>query len=499
MSQSSATTGTGTTTPEANSDNPFDIPEVNARHAAQGAERAAAAAVSEERVKRWAPYRYAVECLPPGHGWARRLRERVDARNAKRNPMSHPPTLMVTGEDAVKAGATDEQLTELSALTVEGITELTRRQAAEHEATKIRVRDLARKLVAASASAVAPPRPVSLAELLAQPDDPQTYRIKDVWPAGGRVLLAAPYKAGKSTMVGNVIRGLVDGGQFLDKFDVLPAAKVVLVDTELDTRMLRRWLREQGIRNTEAVSVVPLRGAVSTFDITDPETRSHWAGQLAGADVVILDCLRPVLDSLGMSEDKDAGRVLVAFDALLTEVGAAEGMVVTHMGHQNERARGDSRLLDWPDALWKIVRGDDTDDGTRQAFFSALGRDVDVAEGLLTYDAATRRQTYTGGSRKDSTALSALPELMALVRLEPGTLSKNAAEKRLRADHGISLRTARAATDKAIADGAIVTSPGPRGALILSPAPGDPFDLPDGPKAANQHHLVSSSEFVTTN
>ena len=225
------------------------------------------------------------------------------------------------------------------------------------------------------------------------------------------MLLAAPFKSGKSTLIGNLIRVLVDGGQFLDRFEVRPVGKVVLIDTELDRRTLRRWLRAQGIRNAAAVTVVSLRGAVSSFDITDPTTRSEWAQSLDGADVVILDCLRPVLYALGLSEDKDAGRMLVGFDALLAEAGADEGLVVTHMGHQNERARGDSRLLDWPDALWKIVRGgdDDSDDeGRRPRYFSALGRDVAMGEGELTYDDRTRHLSYAGGSRKDSAARAAV-------------------------------------------------------------------------------------------
>lgn len=483
MSQSTASASTRAESPEANrrnghepEPNPFDNPAARERWKKATDERNAAG----ERSKRLRYHRYALEDLPTNQSWARGLRWRFECLNAERD-RRYPPRLIVTGEEVVKAGATDDQINTLHKLTPAEIGDLREREAAEHEAERQRIREAARKLNATRDSAVAAPTPVSLADLLEQPDDEQTYRIADLWPTAGRVLLAAPYKAGKSTLVGNVVRALVDGGQFLDRFNVTSVRKVVLIDTELDTGMLRRWLRDQGIQNTGAVSVVPLRGALSTFDLTDQTTRSHWARQLAGADVVILDCLRPVLDSLGLSEDKDAGRLLVAFDALLAEIGATEGLVVTHMGHQNERARGDSRLLDWPDALWKIVRGDDADDGTRRSYFSALGRDVDVAEGLLDYDAATRRQTYTGGSRKDSTALAAMLELMDLVRREPGTLSKNAAGKRLMEGQRISQKAARATIDKAISDGAIIATPGPRNSLILAPAPGDPFDLPGPP------------------
>ncbi|WP_407649987.1 AAA family ATPase [Gordonia pseudamarae] len=385
---------------------------------------------------------------------------------------------MVKGDAAVSAGATDDQLAALTPLDLDGIAALLIEAAAIADDVRRQIGTRSRSLAAQREAAVVPPAPTNLADLLAQPDDEAAYRVGELWPTGGRVLLAAQFKAGKSTLVGNVLRSLVDGDKFLDRFDAVPVGRVALIDTELDTRTLRRWLREQAIDNTERVSVLPLRGAVSTFDILDPATRARWAAQLSGADVVILDCLRPILDALGLSEDKDAGRVLVAFDALLAEIGATEGLVVTHMGHEAERARGDSRLRDWPDAEWKIARGgdDSDDDGRRPRYFSALGRDVSLPEGLLTFDPETRRLAYGEGNRRDSNARAALPELMALIRAEPGTLSKNAAEIRLRDEHAIPQRVARQAIAAAIRSGDLDVTAGPRNAKLLSPG-ADPFTV----------------------
>lgn len=329
---------------------------------------------------------------------------------------------------------------------------------------------------------VTPPQPLTLTELLAQPDEDAEYRIGAVLPIGGRALLAAPFKAGKSTLVGNLVRVLADGGRFLGEFAVAPVRRVVLIDTELDKRTMRRWLRDQGIHNTDAVTVIPLRGAVSSFDITDDAIRAEWAQRIGQADVLVLDCLRPVLDAIGLSEATEAGRLLTALDELLAAVRADEAVVVTHMGHQNERARGDSRLLDWPDALWKIIRDGEADsetDGSLPRFFSAVGRDVDVAEGLLTFDATTRHLAYGGGNRRGHPARVAMPTLLALVGGEPG-LSKAEVERRLGADHDIPQKTARAAIKAAIGEGLLIVTPGERGAHQLSAPPSDPFDLRGG-------------------
>lgn len=403
--------------------------------------------------------------------WATVVRDRRADTNAGLDPVNKMPNLIVTKDELVKAKATDDEIASLRKLTPLDLQNLQIEAAARREDKRAQVRTLARKIAAERETTVAAPEPCSLTTLLDEPDEGPAYRVQGLWPAGGRVLLAAQYKAGKSTTVGNAIRSLVDGDPFLDAFPVRRTGHVALIDTELDRHTLRRWLRDQGIRNGAGVTVVPLRGAVSTFDITDAQTRSQWAQRLSGADVVILDCLRPVLDALGLSEDKDAGKVLVAFDALLAEIGATEGLVVTHMGHQNERARGDSRLLDWPDALWKIVRDGDAGDGS--SYFAAHGRDVDVAEGLLTFDGDTRHLSFGGGGRRDAASNAAVPLLVEMVAAAPGELSKNLAEGRLRSEHGLSQKDARDAIKKAIKDGSVTFTPGPNRAQLLWPVAED--------------------------
>ena len=101
---------------------------------------------------------------------------------------------------------------------------------------------------------------------------------------------------------------------------------------------------------------VSRRGRVSTFDILDPDTRSQWAARMRGSNGVIFDCLRPILDALGLDENRYAGRLLMAIDELLNEAGVPEALIVHHMGHSGERRRGDSRIIDWPDATCRLVR-----------------------------------------------------------------------------------------------------------------------------------------------
>jgi len=97
-----------------------------------------------ERCERWRFHFYAVEDLPQSQ-WGRKLSRTVTQRNARRDPMRFPPSLIFSGEDAVKAGATDEQLQALHELTPEETAVLKEREATEHAAAKIRINDKAQQ------------------------------------------------------------------------------------------------------------------------------------------------------------------------------------------------------------------------------------------------------------------------------------------------------------------------------------------------------------------
>ncbi len=369
-----------------------------------------------------------------------------------------------------------------------------REQAAQESAVQreldlLRAREQAKEILRLEKAGLAVyPPVVSLTEFLSTCDEPVTYRVEDLWPVGGRVVLAAQHKAGKSTLRDNLVRALVDSAPFLGQFYVAPfQGQIVLIDDELDERMLRRWLRGQGIRHPHRVHVVSLRGRVGSFDLTSDVVRARWAEQFQqiGAAVIILDCLRPVLDALSLSEDKEAGRFLVGFDALLAESGAGEGMIVHHMGHSGERSRGDTRLRDWPDVEWQLVRegahGEQQPDARR--FFKAYGRDVNVPEGLLEYDEDTRRLCLAGGSRKQEAAGDLIAEVMGYLDAHPGATGRGIDE----ALQSLGRNGVRDALKQAVRDGRVRTQPGPRRAKFhfnVNSDEGDGGSAPSAPQCA---------------
>lgn len=328
----------------------------------------------------------------------------------------------------------------------------------EKELRRLQIRDEAQRRH--RAEHIAPrPRFTLLDDFLAVDDPPARYRIEGLLPIGGRALLAAQFKAGKTTMMENLVRALADGEEFLGRAVAAPAGRIVLIDDEMDARQLRVWLREQQIHQEDRVAVLPLRGAVSSFNLLDPAVRAEWVADLTELqpEIVILDCLRPILDAIGLDEDKEAGLFLVAFDELLAACGASEAVVVHHMGHAGERSRGSSRLRDWPDVEWRLVR-QDPDDPSSPRYFTAYGRDVDVAEAELGYDAVSRRYSVVGGTRRDAEARGLLDGVVELLLHRPA-LTGREVEAAL-TEGGAPRAAARAALKQAVVDGLVVTGHG---------------------------------------
>lgn len=235
-------------------------------------------------------------------------------------------------------------------------------------------------------------RPGTMADLLKMDLGEPGYLVENLWPENGRVVLTAAKKTGKTTMVGNVLRSLLDGGSFLGNFPVKPGNKVYLIDNEMNSKALQKWYREFDAQHYENLFVECLREnreyGRRVFNPLDETNRAVWAERIAatGANVVVLDCLRPQMDALGLDENHEAGLFLDAMDALIQQAGVPHLLVVHHSGHLEGRARGDSRIGDWPDAEWKLNKK--TEQGTRS--FQAYGRDVSVPAQALKYTAENR-------------------------------------------------------------------------------------------------------------
>ncbi|WAC55173.1 AAA family ATPase [Gordonia sp. SL306] len=282
----------------------------------------------------------------------------------------------------------------------------------------------------------------TLDEFLAQEDTPSRFRIEGLWPSGGaKIMCAAQAKTGKTTLNMNLIRSLADGDAFLDSFEVHERAqRIVVMDNEMNEDMLRYWIRLQKIRNTSAVAgVAALRDKPRLLDLGNDRVREFWVHRLRdlGCDLLIFDCLKPALDVMGLDENHEIGKFLAPFSQLLADAGIGDVIVYHHMGHNNERARGDSTLVGWTDANLKLIR-DQMNPEDR--YFSApdvRGAQQPVGEGLLSFNPATQRLSYAGGDRiqthedgvvedRATRILEVLAEAVADAKNDTNTLNRTA-------------------------------------------------------------------------
>jgi RecA-family ATPase len=326
-------------------------------------------------------------------------------------------------------------------------------------------------------------------------DEEDLWRIQDLWMQGQTVLLTAKYKAGKTTMMLNVIRSLVDGKPFLGQFETTPIeGNLLIVNAEMTRRQFRRWMRESGIVHQDKVYALHVRDAgPSAGNLLDAGVRNLLIQRLIEIDAraLILDPLNPLLAGAGVEENA-AGDVARWFNAL-KEVEQAtpveDTMLVHHFGHNGERGRGSSKFMDHPDALWTYTVEDapepDDDDedllGQIEAapaprFLKAIGRDVELAKSRVEFDPATRVLTMPvvggGASRaaskraqEDAKRARLIARIVAQVTELPG-ITTNALYKRVKGNKG----EFQVALDEAVLRGALAETPGPNRSHSYSPS-----------------------------
>lgn len=241
----------------------------------------------------------------------------------------------------------------------------------------------------------------ALDKLLEVPDAPIEWRIKDLMQVGHNVTMAALYKVGKTTLVTNMLKALVDGDLFLDEFWVRKVTRpVVVFNHELSDAQFTAWLRKAGIQNTHMIIPVNLRG--KGLYLQDEEA-AEWAIEILkkyDAEVWIIDPLQAALRGT-VNDDMVASDWIAAADRVKAEAGVSELFLVTHTSHltkadengmsSNERSAGSARWSGWPDALWSYTKDNE---GIR--YLSAEGRDISVSERAMDFDEKTGKLSSKG-------------------------------------------------------------------------------------------------------
>jgi hypothetical protein len=263
----------------------------------------------------------------------------------------------------------------------------------------------------------------SLAYELAMPEEPVTYRVERIIPTGANVVLTAQYKTGKTTMVNHLVKCLADGDDFLGKYPVQRlGGRVGIFNYEVGAAQYRRWLRDVGIERTDHVSMLHLRGLRLPMLVSDVEDYVvDWLKRHEVEFWILDPYARALIGSAEENDNSAVGRFLDTLDVVKERAGVTELFMPAHTGRAEqeagqERARGATRIDDWPDVRWVMTKEKDSD----RRYLKCTGRDVEEPEQALAYDEASRSLGAAGVGRSSTRRVGLEQELIGFISQNPG-------------------------------------------------------------------------------
>jgi hypothetical protein len=278
------------------------------------------------------------------------------------------------------------------------------------EVERQRVRDEARVILArerAGPPFALPDVGRTLTVELDEEDAPLAWAVKGIHIEGFSTTIIAQKKTGKTRLAANLARSLADGEPFLDYFDVVPNGRRTLyMNYELMPRLFKKWVREVGIENTDAIVPLHLQGAAFPFWV--PELRPAFIDWLQTNEIgnwIIDPAFRAwrgyVTDS--NSNDQVGAFLYGELDSIKRDAGISNLWVLHHIGKSwrqegSEEGAAAHQFGAWEDATWVYTKNKD---GRRA--LRAEGREVDQSALIVEEVKDSKRLTTYGERRAEAT------------------------------------------------------------------------------------------------
>lgn len=266
------------------------------------------------------------------------------------------------------------------------------------EASRLEALDEAKKL-RADAEFRAEPQPDgwNVAELLKRVIPPVQWAVQGLVGENANVLVIAPRKFGKTSLLLDYIRTRLDGGLMFGRFESAPLeGKIALWDLEMDLDQIQRWIEARPPENSASFELLPLRGFDGSLI---SESFEAWAVDWLKARGVVewvIDPFGRIMGTLDENDASDMKMICAAINRIKRKAGVKRVIIAVHAGKNADGgARGSSAIEGWPDAF--ITVGRDTKNPA-QRNFKAEGRDVLVELEDLDYNFTDRSFKLSGAA-----------------------------------------------------------------------------------------------------
>lgn len=213
------------------------------------------------------------------------------------------------------------------------------------------------------------------------PEGERRWLIPDLWPWGTTPLLTGQPKAGKSTLVAELVASLaIPGRKFLDHFESASLSEdekfsggITVISAEGAPEDYERELVRLGVDSDSGadqslVTMHHLEADQLSFDLADPEIFDEWLIKLAVCDecdgtddmvptVIVVDGITAVLQNAGKGVEYYAAWI-AAFRRLQRALGTPNGLVVGHSTFSGGHSLGNTEGSAQSDGLWGYISSD---------------------------------------------------------------------------------------------------------------------------------------------
>jgi hypothetical protein len=257
---------------------------------------------------------------------------------------------------------------------------------------------------------------ISLVSLLATAIPKNKWIVEDLLMKAGKIFFAAKAKTGKTTVTLALLKSLADGIPFLGEFKVeVPEGCIGYMNLELTEGQMQEWVARQGIRNVDKVHFWNLRGKPNPF--RSQTSRNHLIQELQelGIKTLIIDTFAKIFPGEA-NNNSEVNRFLIMLDDVLDRAGVEQLVMLVHAGNDASKIRGATALTDHPDGIWYLINDDQ-----KNRYFSAIGRDIEIAEGQIVYDKTTAELSFTGSGKRATKDLTSRESVVKFVKVNPGS------------------------------------------------------------------------------